>query len=44
MMGGYAPDQRWWWSGKGFVPENRSGAPSPAAAGTQVQCRSCASH
>jgi predicted AlkP superfamily pyrophosphatase or phosphodiesterase len=36
MMGGYAPDQRWWWSGKGFVPENLSGAPSPAAAGTQV--------
>lgn len=28
MMGGYGPDQRWWWSGKGFVGE---GKPVPAA-------------
>jgi predicted AlkP superfamily pyrophosphatase or phosphodiesterase len=32
MMGGYAPDQRWWWSGKAFVPDATRGAPAPAGA------------
>jgi hypothetical protein len=36
MMGGYSPDQRWWWSGKGFVSENRPSAPAPATGGAQV--------
>ena len=29
MMGGYAPDQRWWWGGKDFTGEGR---PAPLAA------------
>ena len=32
MMGGYAPDQRWWWSGKAFVPDATRGAPAPSGA------------
>ena len=32
MMGGYAPDQRWWWSGKAFVSDPARGQPAPAGA------------
>jgi arylsulfatase A-like enzyme len=31
MMGGYNPDQRWWWNGKEFVSH---GGPAPAAVTT----------
>ena len=34
MMGGYKPDQRWWWSGKAFVPDPTAAA--PAQSGTRV--------
>jgi predicted AlkP superfamily pyrophosphatase or phosphodiesterase len=34
MMGGYKPDQRWWWSGKAFVPDPT--AAPPAQSGTRV--------
>jgi arylsulfatase A-like enzyme len=32
MMGGYGPDQRWWWSGTGFVGEGKPGAAASVAA------------
>ncbi|MDP8912660.1 MAG: alkaline phosphatase family protein [Pseudomonadota bacterium] len=34
MMGGYAPDQRWWWSGKDFTSDPTG--PQPARAGALV--------
>ena len=34
MMGGYAPDQRWWWGGKGFTSH---GGPAPLAVGIANQ-------
>jgi predicted AlkP superfamily pyrophosphatase or phosphodiesterase len=32
MMGGYAPDQRWWWSGKAFVADPARGRAARAGA------------
>ncbi len=32
MMGGYAPDQRWWWSSNKFVPDAQVSAPAEAGA------------
>jgi hypothetical protein len=32
MMGGYAPDQRWWWSGKDFFPDPKNRSASEAGA------------
>jgi hypothetical protein len=32
MMGGFAPDQRWWWSGKAFVPDQKAGQAARAGA------------
>jgi predicted AlkP superfamily pyrophosphatase or phosphodiesterase len=32
MMGGYGPDQRWWWSGKDFTSDAKVAAPAKAGA------------
>ncbi len=32
MMGGYSPDQRWWWGGTGFAPDPSRGQPAQAGA------------
>ena len=32
MMGGFAPDQRWWWGGKDFVADPARGQPARAGA------------
>ncbi len=32
MMGGFGPDQRWWWSGTAFVPDPGRGQPAQAGA------------
>jgi hypothetical protein len=36
MMGGYAPDQRWWWNGKEFSDHGAPGTPAVAAVNRDV--------